>query len=75
MIFMEKTLLISQVVISVLLTGLILMQNKDGGLSAVMGGGNNSFQSTKRGAEKVVYHLTILFSFLFLANALGFIFV
>ncbi len=70
---MEKILLIAQVVISILLSLLILMQNKEGGLSAVMGGGQ-SFQSTRRGAEKVIFYATIFLGFLFLANALLFVF-
>ena len=71
---MEKRLLISQAIISVDLALIILTQNKDGGLSAVMGGGG-SFQGTKRGAEKVIHNLTILLSVLFLVNALLFVFV
>ncbi|MFH1012626.1 MAG: preprotein translocase subunit SecG [Candidatus Peregrinibacteria bacterium] len=72
---MQNILLISQVVISVLLSLLVLMQNKEGGLSAMMGGGDHSFQSTKRGAEKVIYNATVLFGILFLANALAFVLI
>lgn len=71
---MEKILIITQVVISILLVLIILIQNKDGGLSAVMGGGG-SFHATKRGAEKVIAHLTVLLAFLFVMNALLFVFV
>lgn len=66
---MKDALLIIQVIVSVLLMILILAQNKDGGLSAVMGGGQ-SFQSVKRGAEKVIYKATIALALLFVANAL-----
>ena len=66
---MKDVLLIIQVIVSVLLMILILAQNKDGGLSAVMGGGQ-SFQSVKRGAEKVIYKATIALALLFVANAL-----
>ncbi|MBN2307029.1 preprotein translocase subunit SecG [Candidatus Peregrinibacteria bacterium] len=71
---MEKVILIIQVVVSILLMILILTQNKDGGLSAVMGGGQ-SFQSVKRGAEKVIYRATIVLAFIFMANALLIAFV
>jgi len=47
----------------------ILVQNKDGGLSAVFGGGE-SFKSTKRGAEKFIYNATIVLGILFMLNAL-----
>ena len=66
---MENIFLIIQVVISILLTILILVQNKDGGLSAVMGGGQ-SFQATKRGTEKVIYNVTIVLAVLFLVNVI-----
>lgn len=66
---MKNILLIVQVIISVLLMILILAQNKDGGLSAVMGGGQ-SFRSVKRGAEKIIYRGTVILAILFIANAL-----
>ena len=66
---MEKIILIIQVIVSILLIILILVQNKDGGLSAVFGGGE-SFQSVKRGPEKVIYYATVILAVLFMLNAL-----
>lgn len=71
---MEKILIITQVVISILLAIAILSQNKDGGLSSMMGGGG-SFEATKRGAEKVIYNGTIVLAILFIVNALAIAFV
>ena len=71
---MQKVLLVSQVVISILMSLIILIQNKDGGLSASMGGGE-SFQATKRGAERVISMLTVVLAGLFLLNGLLFVFV
>jgi protein translocase SecG subunit len=71
---MKEVILIIQIIVSILLTILILAQNKDGGLSAVMGGGQ-SFQSVKRGAEKVIYRATIVLAAIFMANALLIVFV
>lgn len=71
---MEKILLITHLVISVLLTLIIMVQNKDAGLSASMGGGE-SFQSTRRGPEKVIFRLTIFLAALFMLNAILFVFV
>ncbi len=65
---MREIILIIQVVVSILMSILILAQNKDGGLSAVMGGGA-SFESVKRGAEKVIYNATVFFATIFLINA------
>lgn len=70
---MKEILLISQLVISILMSILILAQNKEGGLSAAMGGGG-SFQPVKRGAEKVIFRMTVLFAFLFVANAIAILF-
>lgn len=66
---MKTTLIFVQVAISILLSLMILLQNKDGGLSATFGGGEG-FASTKRGAEKVIYLSTIVLAAAFLANAL-----
>jgi len=66
---MAKLLMIAQLVISVILMLLILTQNKDGGLSSTFGGGE-SFHSTLRGPEKAIFISTIVFSILFLVNAL-----
>lgn len=71
---MKEIIIIIQVVVSVLLILLVLTQNKDGGLSAVMGGGQ-SFQSVKRGAEKVIHRATIVLAAIFLLNALLIVFV
>lgn len=66
--------MITQVTISILLTLIVLVQNKDEGLSAASGGGQ-SFQSTRRGAEKIIFRITVVLATLFLINALLFIFV
>jgi protein translocase SecG subunit len=66
---MEKAAIIFQIIVSILLMIFILVQNKDGGLSAVFGGGE-SFQAVKRGPEKIIHYTTIVLGFLFMANAL-----
>ncbi len=72
---MREVILIIQVVVSILLIILVLAQNKDGGLSASMGGGGQSFQSVKRGAEKVIYIATIVLATIFMVNAVLIVFV
>jgi len=55
---------VSQIVISVLLIAVILLQNRGTGLSGVFGGSSNVFQ-TKRGVEKVLFRATIVLAILF----------
>jgi len=71
---MKEIIIIIEVVVSILLMILILTQNKDGGLSAVIGGDGGSFKSIKRGAEKVIYRATVFLAFVFLFNALLIVF-
>lgn len=60
-----------QVVLSVLLVGLILLQQGEGSLGAAFGGdGSMSGFRTKRGAEKVLFNITIAVFVLFVAAAL-----
>jgi len=65
---------ITQIVFSLLLILLILIQNKGTGLSEVFGG-SGSFYTSKRGIEKYLFIATIVTAILFFANSLAFIFV
>jgi preprotein translocase subunit SecG len=62
-------LTIIQVLSAVLLIGAILLQQRGVGLSGVFGGSGDVYR-TKRGAEKTLFNLTILLSFLFFGSAL-----
>jgi protein translocase SecG subunit len=59
---MKTILLIIQLLSSIALVILILLQSSKGGLSGGVGG---EPYRTKRGAEKIVFKLTIGFAFLF----------
>lgn len=72
---MFDILLSTQVLISVLLSLLILIQNKDGGLVAAFGSSGEGFQATRRGAEKVIDWATVILAILFLANAFAFVLI
>jgi len=61
---MQKILQYLQIVFSILLIIFILLQNRGSGLSGVFGGEGNVFR-TKRGAEKIIFYLTIIFAVLF----------
>jgi preprotein translocase subunit SecG len=56
---MLKIINFAQIVVSVILVVLILLQNKGSGLSSVFGG-EGSIAHTKRGPEKWVFYGTIV---------------
>lgn len=70
---MKNILTVSHAIISILLTLIILIQSKDEGLTATFSA-NQSFQSTRRGADKVIFSATIVLAVLFVANSLAFVF-
>lgn len=67
-----KTILdVSLIIISVILTVSILLQQQGSGLGAMFGSvGGESYRS-KRGAEKLFYNLTIIFIVLLVVNGLA----
>ncbi len=66
---MKTALVIAQIVISILLAGAILLQQRGGGLSPVFGGEGGVYR-TRRGAEKIIFWATVILATLFLINAL-----
>lgn len=71
---MKNILYIIQIIISILLIVVILLQQKGSGLGMAFGG-DSAIYRTKRGAEKFIFRLTIVLAFLFLATAAANIFV
>lgn len=65
---MHNYINIAQIIIAILLSIGILMQQRGGGLSSVFGG-DGSLYTTRRGAEKFIFIGTIVLSVLFLAIA------
>jgi len=60
-----------QIILSVLLVTVILMQQNEAGLGSI-GGGGDSFSSThqtRRGFEKILFNTTIVLSILFALSA------
>jgi len=67
---MKQALTIVQIVISIILIGLILIQARGTGFGRSSGiGGNTSF--SRRGLEKLVFRLTFLMAFLFVAISIS----
>lgn len=67
-------MIIAQIIIAIIVIGLILLQQRGTGLGTAWGGSNLSY-STKRGAERAIFVLTIFFSLLFIILALVSLFV
>lgn len=58
-------ILIAQVLVSIILIVVIILQAKGGGLGAAFGGSTN--YHAKRGMEKTLFYTTIFISILFIA--------
>ena len=66
-----KYISIAQLVVSVLLVILVLLQERSSGLSGAFGGdGGSSFYQTRRGLEKIVFVSTIILAIVFASLAL-----
>lgn len=65
-----KEIKIIQIIISVLLIIVILLQNRGAALGGIFGGSGSVFL-TKRGIEKKLFILTIILAVLFFAVSLG----
>ena len=61
---MQQVLLVLQIIISVLLAAVILLQVKGTGFGRVWGGLSTS--STRRGLEGVIFKFTFVLAFLFI---------
>jgi len=69
---MPNILTIIQVACAIILIILVLLQNRGGGLSGIFGGSDaGNVYRTKRGLEKNIFILTIIFSILFLGASLA----
>lgn len=71
---MKNILLISNIILSVLIAVLILLQGKGAGLGSAWGGGGEMFQ-TRRGIEKVTLRITIILIALFFVLSIVNLFV
>jgi protein translocase SecG subunit len=62
---------ILQIVISLIVIGLVLIQERSSGLSGVFGGGSGTPYYTRRGVEKGVFYATIVATIVFAGLALA----
>jgi len=66
---MQQILVIIQIILSISLIGVILIQAKGVGLGRAWGGGGEFYKS-RRGVEKVIFRLTVVLVALFLASSI-----
>lgn len=59
-----------QIILAVILSGLILVQQSEGSLGAAFGGGMESGFKTRRGPELWIFRITIVVACLFVASTL-----
>ncbi len=67
---MKAAIYIIQIILGILLILVILLQQKGSGLGSSFGGGDLSFYRTKRGAEKLLFYVTIGLSTTFILLSL-----
>lgn len=66
---MHDTLIsIIQIILSIVLIAIVLLQQKGGGTSGLFGGSTNVY-STKRGIDKILHYTTIVIAVLFFGMA------
>jgi len=65
---LADTMKIALIAISLTLIGLVMLQVKGGGLGDMFGG--SDLYRTRRGVEKTIFQMTVVFSTLFLVVAL-----
>ena len=66
---MQSVIYLIQIVLAVLLVLVILIQQKGAGLGSAFGG-ELSLYRTKRGAEKLLFRITIILSVLFIISSI-----
>jgi protein translocase SecG subunit len=64
----KNIVLLIQIILSIALTILVLIQVKGTGIGRTFGGGSVSF--TRRGLEKAVFRFTFIIGFLFMVAAI-----
>lgn len=73
---MKTFLTVVQIIVSVLFVISVLVQQRESGFSAAIGGqAGANVQTTKRGAEKIVSQASVVLAIIFVALSLAFVFV
>lgn len=69
---MKNIISIAQLIVSLVLIVLVILQERGGGISETFGGeGAGGFATKRRGLEKVIYYATLVFLFFFAAISIA----
>lgn len=68
---MAHILHLIQIISSIALIGLVLLQRTQGDTSSWLGGDNTSFLQTRRGAERFLFLLTVVAAIVFVGSSLA----
>ena len=66
---MQTILQILQIILSIILVAVILLQSRGSGLGSAFGGGGSTYR-TRRGIEQKLHYATIAIAILFFATSL-----
>ena len=67
---MQTLFYVIQIVLSVTLVAVILLQVKNAGLGSSFGGSDASIYTTRRGLDRVLFQFTIILSVVFVVTSL-----
>ena len=65
-----STLPYAQIALAVILTALILLQQRGAGVGGAFGGGDGFGYNTRRGAEKIIFNTSIALAVLFVLSTI-----
>jgi preprotein translocase subunit SecG len=69
------TIAIIQIVLSVVIITLILLQERSSGMSGLLGGSGEGYYQARRGMEKIIFYSTIVLAVIFVALAIYQLFI
>lgn len=68
---LEDALQIIQIILSIALIAVIILQARGTGLGSLFGGGDTGITKTRRGLEKTLFQITVGLSVAFIVNAIA----
>ncbi len=66
---------IIQIILSVVIITLILLQERSSGMSGLLGGSGEGYYQARRGMEKIIFYSTIVLAVVFVALAVYQLFI
>jgi preprotein translocase subunit SecG len=66
---------IIQIILSVVIITLILLQERSSGMSGLLGGSGEGYYQARRGVEKLIFYSTIVLAVIFVALAVYQLFI